>query len=187
MLQPKVYYELQNLETLLYGVPQDQKHQYQLCQHVQFFQLAPTVKEAVNLVIPKARAKVSLRLPPTEDPDHAMKMLEEHIMKNIPWDASVKFIPNSKGSGVVADPNKPFTTELVNSFNSTWENETAYIGVGGSIPFANDFVREFPNAELVLIGAADEELGNAHAPNESVQIDHIEMLIESLVNTLKNI
>ena len=34
---------------------------------------------------------------------------------------------------------------------------------------------------------ADEELGNAHAPNESVQIDHIEMLIESLVKTLKNI
>ena len=148
---------------------------------------APPVKEAVNLVIPKARAKVSLRLPPTEDPEHAMKMLEEHVMKNIPWGASVKFIPNSKGSGVVADPNKPFTTELVNSFNSTWNNETAFIGVGGSIPFANDFVREFPNAELVLIGAADEELGNAHAPNESVQIDHIEMLIESLVKTLKNI
>ena len=148
---------------------------------------APPVDEAVNLVIPKAKAKISLRLPPTEDPDHAMKMLEEHVMKNIPWNASVKFIPNSKGSGVVADPNKPFTTELVNSFNSIWGNETAYIGVGGSIPFANDFVREFPNAELVLVGAADEELGNAHAPNESVQIDHIEMLTESLVKTLKNI
>ncbi len=148
---------------------------------------APSVKNAVNLVIPKASAKISLRLPPTEDPEHAMKMLEEHVMKNIPWNASVKFIPNSKGSGVVADPNKPFTTELVNSFNSIWENDTAFIGVGGSIPFANDFVREFPNAELVLVGAADEELGNAHAPNESVQIDHIEMLIESLVQTLKNI
>jgi len=148
---------------------------------------APPVKDAVNLVIPKASAKISLRLPPTQDPDHAMKMLEEHVLKNIPWNASVKFIPNSKGSGVVADPNKPFTTELVNSFNSIWENDTAYIGVGGSIPFANDFVREFPNAELVLVGAADEELGNAHAPNESVQIDHIEMLIESLVKTLKNI
>ncbi len=148
---------------------------------------APAVKDAVNLVIPKAKAKVSLRLPPTEDPEHAMKMLEEHVMKNIPWNASVKFIPNSKGSGVVADPNKPFTKELVKSFNSIWKNDTAFIGIGGSIPFANDFVREFPNAELVLIGAGDEELGNAHAPNESVQIDHIEMLIDSLVKTLKNI
>ena len=148
---------------------------------------APGVDESINLLIPSTKAKVSLRLPPTENPEHAMKMLEQHVMKNIPWGASVKFIQNSEGSGVVADPSKPFTTELVKSFNSIWDNETAYIGVGGSIPFANDFVREFPNAELVLVGAADEELGNAHAPNESVQIDHIEMLIESLVKTLKNI
>ena len=147
---------------------------------------APSVSEAVNLVIPKAKAKISLRLPPTEDPEHAMKMLEEHVMKNVPWNASVKFIPNSKGSGVVADPDKPFTTELVKNFNEVWKKDTAFIGVGGSIPFANDFVREFPNAELVLVGAADEELGNAHAPNESVQINHIEMLIESLVKSLKN-
>ena len=147
---------------------------------------APPVSEAVNLVIPKAKAKISLRLPPTEDPEHAMKMLEEHVMKNVPWNASVKFIPNSKGSGVVADPDKPFTTELVKNFNEIWKEDTAYIGVGGSIPFANDFVREFPNAELVLVGAADEELGNAHAPNESVQIDHIILLIQSLVKTLKN-
>ena len=148
---------------------------------------APPVSEAVNLVIPKAKAKISLRLPPTEDPEHAMKMLEEHVMKNVPWNASVKFIPNSKGSGVVANPNKPFTTELVKNFNEIWKEDTAFIGVGGSIPFANDFVREFPNAELVLVGAADEELGNAHAPNESVQIDHIEMLIASLVKSLKNL
>jgi acetylornithine deacetylase/succinyl-diaminopimelate desuccinylase-like protein len=148
---------------------------------------APPVSEAVNLVIPKAKAKISLRLPPTEDPEHAMKMLEEHVMKNVPWNASVKFIPNSKGSGVVADPNKPFTTELVKNFNEIWKEDTAFIGIGGSIPFANDFVREFPNAELVLVGAADEELGNAHAPNESVQIDHIEMLIDSLVKSLKNL
>ena len=148
---------------------------------------APPVSEAVNLVIPKAKAKISLRLPPTEDPEHAMKMLEEHVMKNVPWNASVKFTPNSKGSGVVADPDKPFTTDLVKNFNEIWKEDTAFIGVGGSIPFANDFVREFPNAELVLVGAADEELGNAHAPNESVQIDHIEMLIESLVQSLKNL
>ena len=148
---------------------------------------APPVSEAVNLVIPKAKAKISLRLPPTEDPEHAMKMLEEHVMKNVPWNASVKFIPNSKGSGVVADPDKPFTTELVKNFNEIWKEDTAFIGIGGSIPFANDFVREFPNAELVLVGAADEELGNAHAPNESVQIDHIEMLIDSLVKSLKNL
>mgnify|MGYP000282775118 FL=1 len=148
---------------------------------------APSTDEAVNLLIPNAKAKVSLRLPPTENPEHAMKMLEEHIMKNIPWGAKVSFEPEAMGSGIVADPNKEFTKILVKNFEEVWDNNAAYMGVGGSIPFANDFVEKFPNAELVLVGAADEEMGNAHAPNESVQIRDIELLIESLIKTLKNI
>ena len=147
---------------------------------------APSTDEAVNLLIPNAKAKVSLRLPPTENPEHAMKMLEEHIMKNIPWGAKVSFEPEAMGSGIVADPNKEFTKILVKNFEEVWSNDSAYMGVGGSIPFANDFVEKFPNAELVLVGAGDEEMGNAHAPNESVQIEDIENLIKSLVKTLKD-
>ena len=147
---------------------------------------APSTDEAVNLLIPNAKAKVSLRLPPTENPEHAMKMLEEHVMKNIPWGAKVSFEPEAMGSGIVADPNKEFTKTLVKNFEEVWENNAAYMGVGGSIPFANDFVEKFPNAELVLVGAGDEEMGNAHAPNESVQIEDIENLIKSLIKTLKD-
>ena len=147
---------------------------------------APSTDEAVNLLIPNAKAKVSLRLPPTENPEHAMKMLEEHIMKNIPWGAKVSFEPEAMGSGIVADPNKEFTKILVKNFEEVWDNNAAYMGVGGSIPFANDFVEKFPNAELVLVGAGDEEMGNAHAPNESVQIEDIENLIKSLIKTLKD-
>ncbi|MDA8922725.1 M20/M25/M40 family metallo-hydrolase [Acidimicrobiia bacterium] len=147
---------------------------------------APSTDEAVNLLIPNAKAKVSLRLPPTENPEHAMKMLEEHIMKNIPWGAKVSFEPEAMGSGIVADSNKEFTKTLVKNFEEVWDNNAAYMGVGGSIPFANDFVEKFPNAELVLVGAGDEEMGNAHAPNESVQIEDIENLIKSLIKTLKD-
>ena len=146
---------------------------------------APGVDESINLLIPSTKAKVSLRLPPTENPEHAMKMLEEHIKKNTPWGANVKFIPESKGSGVVADPNKEFTKKLITEFKEVWKTEPAYMGVGGSIPFANVFTDQFPEAELVLIGPGDDE-GNAHAPNESVCIEDIEKLIQSLINTLKN-
>ena len=146
---------------------------------------APNVDESINLLIPSTKAKVSLRLPPTEDPDHAMKMLEEHIKKNTPWGAQVKFIPESKGSGVVADPKKEFTKKLITEFKEVWKTEPAYMGVGGSIPFANVFTEQFPESELVLIGPGDDE-GNAHAPNESVCIEDIEKLIQSLINTLKN-
>ena len=146
---------------------------------------APNVDESINLLIPSTKAKVSLRLPPTEDPDHAMKMLEEHIEKNTPWGAQVKFIPESKGSGVVADPKKEFTKKLIKEFKEVWKTEPAYMGVGGSIPFANVLTEQFPEAELVLIGPGDDE-GNAHAPNERVSIEDIEKLIQSLINTLKN-
>ena len=146
---------------------------------------APSVEESINLLIPGTKAKVSLRIPPTENPEHAMKMLEEHIKKHTPWGAKVEFIPESKGSGVLADPNKEFTKKLLREFKEVWKTEPAYMGVGGSIPFANVFTDQFPDAELVLIGPGDDE-GNAHAPNESVCIEDIEKLIQSLINTLKN-
>ena len=146
---------------------------------------APPVAESVNLLIPKAKAKVSLRLPPTEDPDHAMNMLEKHIKENTPFNANVEFIPEAKGKGILVDPKNKFSSKLIESFNKYWENEVAYMGVGGSIPFANVFINEFPNSEIVLVGAGDEE-GNAHAPNESVNIDDIKRLIASLTDALSN-
>ena len=146
---------------------------------------APPVAESVNLLIPKAKAKVSLRLPPTEDPDHAMNMLEKHIKENTPFNANVNFIPEAKGKGILVDPKNEFSSKLIESFNKNWENEVAYMGVGGSIPFANVFINEFPNSEIVLVGAGDEE-GNAHAPNESVNIDDIMRLITSLTDALSN-
>ena len=86
-----------------------------------------------------------------------------------------------------ADPNKEFTTKISSkTFEEVFNTDAAFMGVGGSIPFANDFVEKFPNAELVLVGAGDEEMGNAHAPNESVQIEDIENLIKSLIKTLKD-
>ena len=146
---------------------------------------APPVAESVNLLIPKAKAKVSLRLPPTEDPDHAMNMLEKHIKENTPFNANVKFIPEAKGKGILVDPKNEFSSKLIDSFNKHWENDVAYMGVGGSIPFANVFINEFPNSEIVLVGAGDEE-GNAHAPNESVNLSDIQRLIDSLTYALSN-
>ena len=146
---------------------------------------APPVAESVNLLIPKAKAKVSLRLPPTEDPDHAMNMLEKHIKENTPFNANVEFIPEAKGKGILVDPKNEFSSKLIESFNKHWENKVAYMGVGGSIPFANVFINEFPNSEIVLVGAGDEE-GNAHAPNESVNLSDIERLIDSLTDAISN-
>ena len=58
------------------------------------------------------------------------------------------------------------------------------MGVGGSIPFANIFSEQFPDAEIALIGISDGELGNAHAPNESVELNDLEKMITALSEAL---
>ena len=145
---------------------------------------APRVEDSINLIVPEASAKISLRLAPSQDPDKAMKLLENHIKEKSPWGVDIDFIPGAKGSGVLCSSSGDFTQILLKQFKKTWEKEPSFMGVGGSIPFANIFSTQFPNAEITLIGVSDGELGNAHAPNESVEIDDLEKMIIALSKAL---
>ena len=44
------------------------------------------------------------------------------------------------------------------------------IGVGGSIPFISDLVREFPEAQILVTGVEDPH-SRAHSPNESLHLE----------------
>ena len=44
------------------------------------------------------------------------------------------------------------------------------VGVGGSIPFIADLVREFPGAQILVTGVEDPH-SRAHSPNESLHLD----------------
>ena len=44
------------------------------------------------------------------------------------------------------------------------------LGVGGSIPFIADLVREFPAAQILVTGVEDPH-SRAHSPNESLHLD----------------
>ena len=145
---------------------------------------APRVEDSVNLIIPEAKAKVSLRLAPSQDPEKAMKLLENHIKQNSPWGVKVDFIRGAKGSGVLCSSSGNFIQILLEKFRESWGREPSFMGVGGSIPFANVFSTQFPDAEIALIGVSDGELGNAHAPNESVELKDLEKMISALSNAL---
>ena len=49
-------------------------------------------------------------------------------------------------------------------------SEPVDIGVGGSIPFIADLVRDFPQAQILVTGVEDPH-GRAHSPNESLHLD----------------
>jgi len=47
--------------------------------------------------------------------------------------------------------------------------EPTYVGCGGSIPFMEIFMKEFPKADFMLTGCAFAD-SNIHAPNENIDL-----------------
>ena len=59
---------------------------------------APAVDVASNTLLPRARAKFSLRLAPGQDPAEAMDAVRKHVEANAPFGAQVVFTPGESGN-----------------------------------------------------------------------------------------
>ncbi len=68
---------------------------------------APPVKAAINALIPTARAKVSMRIAPGQDPAEAIEALTRHLESNAPWGASVTVAPGGQGQAFHLDTSGP--------------------------------------------------------------------------------
>src|SRR5207244_2700074 len=51
---------------------------------------APTIQESSNQLVPVARARISLRLAPGQDPAKALDALASHLEGSAPWGAQVR-------------------------------------------------------------------------------------------------
>ncbi len=133
---------------------------------------APRVSEAANALVPVATAKVSLRLAPGQDPDHAMRALADHLTKRAPWGAQVTVTPGSSGHAFTLRTGGPGYAAFATGFRRAWDREPVEVGQGGSIPFVAAFSNAFPAAEILLTGVADEN-SRAHGPDESLDLGEL--------------
>ena len=131
---------------------------------------SPPVAEAINQLLPSARAKVSLRIAPGDDPDRAMRLLTAHLEANVPWGAEVTVTPGAAGQAIALDADGPAYDAYRRAFAAAWGTETVNIGVGGSIPFVAAFQDAFPEAAILLTGVADPT-SRAHGPDESLHLE----------------
>ena len=130
---------------------------------------APPIQGAGNVLVPFARAKVSLRLAPGQDPDAALKALTAHLEANAPWGAQVTVT-----EGVAASPAKIVATGPAYdaarwAFEQAWGVKPVDTGAGGTIPFVAAFERAFPQASILITGIEDPDT-RAHGPNESLHL-----------------
>ena len=134
---------------------------------------APQVDGAANALIPRARARVSVRLAPGQKPADAQRAVKEHLEAAAPWNVRVKVTAGTAGEGFLASTDGPAYAAATRAMAAAYGREVVHYGEGGSIPLVATFVRAIPGAEIILWGA-EEPMCKIHAPDESVDLGELE-------------
>ncbi|MPZ88576.1 MAG: M20/M25/M40 family metallo-hydrolase [Nitriliruptorales bacterium] len=131
---------------------------------------APSVAEASNTLVPAARAKLSLRLAPGQDPQRAQQVLALWLREHAHWGLHVDVFPGASAGAFVADPQGPAFEAAERALSAAFGKPVVYQGVGGSIPFIEPFSEAFGGAPALLTGVEDPDT-RAHGIDESLHLD----------------
>jgi acetylornithine deacetylase/succinyl-diaminopimelate desuccinylase-like protein len=130
---------------------------------------APAVEMASNTLLPRARAKFSLRLAPGQIPAEAMEAVRRHVQAHAPFGAKVVFTPGESGNGYLTDRTSPAAAYAMWALGESWGVPAVEMGIGGSIPFISDLTELYPEAQILVTGVEDPD-SRAHSANESLHI-----------------
>lgn len=131
------------------------------------------VDGAVNAVVPYARAKVSLRVHPEQDPLEAQDLLVRQLEQLQPFGVQLTVHKAETGQGFAARTDGPAFAAARAALAHAWAGETVSFASGGSIPLVSALQEAAPDAEMLLLGTTDG-FADIHAPNERVLIDEFE-------------
>jgi len=134
---------------------------------------APPVDDAAMTLVPRARAKLALRIGPDDDLRSARTALADHLQSQAPWGARVQVTTGAGVQPFRAATSGPAYAAARSAFAQAWEVEPVEIGVGGSIDFVPKFAQAFPDAEILVTGVEDPDT-RAHGANESLHLADFE-------------
>ncbi|MGB7507830.1 MAG: dipeptidase [Mycobacterium sp.] len=134
---------------------------------------ATPIAQSSNTLIPKARAKVSMRVAPGGDAAEHLAALTRHLERHAPWGARVTVTPGDVGQPYAIDATGPVYDAARQAFAEAWGHAAVDTGVGGSIPFIAEFAAAFPEAKILVTGVEDPDT-QAHSVNESLHLGVLE-------------
>src|SRR6478609_4169032 len=130
---------------------------------------APPVDVASNTLLPRARAKFSLRLAPGQDPAAAMEAVRQHVETHAPFGAEVVFTPGESGNSFLTDTSSKAASVAMWALGEAWGVPAVEMGIGGSIPFIADLTELYPDVQILVTGVEDPD-SRAHSANESLHL-----------------
>jgi acetylornithine deacetylase/succinyl-diaminopimelate desuccinylase-like protein len=131
------------------------------------------IASSSNTLIPRASAKVSMRVAPGGDARAHLDALTRHLEKRAPWGAQVTVTPGDVGQPYAIDATGPVYDAARTAFRQAWGSEPVDMGMGGSIPFIAEFAEAFPSAKILVTGVEDPGT-QAHSINESLHLGVLE-------------
>jgi acetylornithine deacetylase/succinyl-diaminopimelate desuccinylase-like protein len=150
-------------------------------------QEASSIKQVSNQVLPRARAIVSCRIVPDQDPEEVFGQLKAVLTKDPPWGVQVSVTPAGKPvKWWMTNPTGPAFEAALSAMRQGYGKAPAMIGCGGTIGFVGPLADLFGGAPALLLGIEDPQ-SNAHAPNESLHEGDWKNLMRSLANLFTNL
>jgi acetylornithine deacetylase/succinyl-diaminopimelate desuccinylase-like protein len=138
---------------------------------------APSVDRSSTIVVPHARAMVSLRIAPGSDPAAELRALTDHLRAAAPWGVTVELAPMPVAGAFAAGTGGPAAAAARRALADAYGRPAAEVGSGGSIPLLPALQAAVPRAEFVLWGAEDTAASRIHGPDESVDLAELERCI----------
>ena len=134
---------------------------------------APPVALSSNTLLPSARAKVSLRLAPGQDPAAAMAALRAHLEERAPLGARTVVVEGDSGAAFAADTGTAAHAAARRALAAAYGEEVVEMGMGGSIPFIAELAAVYPGASILVTGVEDPD-SRAHGADESLHLADFE-------------
>ena len=134
---------------------------------------ATPIAKASNTLIPRASAKVSMRVAPGGDAQTHLDALRKHLEGHAPWGARVTVTPGDVGQPYAIAASGPVYDAARQAFREAWGVDAVDMGMGGSIPFIAQFATMFPDATILVTGVEDPGT-QAHSINESLHLGVLE-------------
>jgi len=130
----------------------------------------PPTALAGNVLRPRTALKLSLRLPPTADPEAVSAALAATLTADPPYGARVTFTADTPAPGWNAPPLQPWVVRALEAGSlAHFGRPLGYVGEGGTIPLMGTLQAGFPQAQLLVIGVLGPG-SNAHGPNEFLHL-----------------
>ena len=134
--------------------------------------------DGAKTVLPsKAKAKISMRLVPNQDPNKIAKLFKSYMNKIAPKTVKLSIRDLHGAYPIATSLDDSATIAAAKALSKVFGKKTVFMKEGGSIPIVVTFAKKLKASPVLMGMGLDSE--NLHSPNEHFNLNHFQLGILS--------